>query len=241
MELYLIRHAQSTNNPLADQTLRVEDPRLTDLGWQQARRLADYLAAQRLPAAQADRLAQEGGNEFNQQGYHFTRLLVSPMTRALQTAQALAEALALTPQVWADVFEVGGIYLDYGEPIGEVGLPGRTRSNLQAEFPQAILPDDMRDDGWWRRARETRPESLLRAGRVIERLAAWAGANERVCLVTHGAFSDRLLKAYGQQSLDSVAYFLANTAISRLDVPAAGRVSIRYLNRYVHLPADLLT
>jgi ATP-dependent DNA helicase RecG len=37
--------------------------------------------------------AAREGNEFNQQGYAFTRLLVSPMTRALQTAQVLAEAL----------------------------------------------------------------------------------------------------------------------------------------------------
>ncbi|MBK9229795.1 MAG: histidine phosphatase family protein [Anaerolineae bacterium] len=244
MELYLIRHAQSTNNALPDQTLRVEDPRLTDVGWQQTRRLADYLAAQRLPATEAAHLATNGSNEFNQfnqQGYSFTRLLVSPMTRTLQTAQVLADALGLIPEVWADIFEVGGIYLDYGGPIGEVGLPGRTRTDLQAEFPQAILPDTIGEDGWWWGGRETRPESLLRAGRVMERLAAWAGTDERICMMTHGAFSDRLLKVYGQQALDGVAYFLVNTAISRLDVPAAGRISIRYLNRCAHLTADLLT
>jgi len=234
VELYLIRHAQSTNNALLDQTARVEDPRLTEMGWQQARRLADFLAAQRLPAAR-------DGNEFNQQGYAFTRLLVSPMTRALQTAQVLADALALTPEVWTDTFEVGGIYLDYGAPVGEVGLPGRARADLQAEFPRARLPDDIGAGGWWGRGRETRPESLQRAGRVVERLAAWAEHDERICLVTHGAFSDRLIKIYCQQPLDGAAYFLVNTAISRLDVPPVGRIVVRYLNRCTHLPAAMIT
>lgn len=233
----MIRHAQSTNNALDDQTARTEDPRLTEMGWQQAQRLADYLAAQRLSAAAAAR----DGNEFNQQGYAFTRLLVSPMTRALQTAQVLADALALTPEVWADTFEVGGIYLDYGPPVGEVGLPGRARADLQAEFPRARLSDDIGAEGWWGRNRETRPESLLRAGRVVARLAAWAAHDERVCLVTHGAFSDRLIKAYCQQPLDGVAYFMVNTAISRVDVPPAGRIMVRYLNRCPHLPADMIT
>ena len=237
MELYLIRHAQSTNNALYDQTARTEDPRLTEMGWQQAQRLADYLMAQRLSAAEAAR----GGNEFNQQGYAFTRLLVSPMTRALQTAQVLADALALTPEVWTDTYEVGGIYLDYGASGGEVGLPGRARADLQAEFPHAVLPDDIGADGWWRRDRETRPESLQRAGRVVARLAEMADPDERICLVTHGAFSDRLIKAYCQQPLDGVAYFLVNTAIARLDVPPAGRILIRYLNRCAHLPADMIT
>lgn len=236
MELYLIRHAQSTNNALPDQTARVEDPRLTEMGWQQARRLADFLTAQRLPTA-----AARDGNEFNQHGYAFTRLLVSPMTRALQTAQVLADALALTPEVWADTFEVGGIYLDYGAPTGEVGLPGRARADLQAEFPRARLPDDIGAEGWWGRNRETRPESLLRAVRVVARLAAWADHDERIGLVTHGAFSDRLIKAYCQQPLDGAAYFLVNTAISRLDVPAEGRIVVRYLNRCTHLPADMIT
>ena len=70
---------------------------------------------------------------------------------------------------------------------------------------------------------------------------ALADPDERICLVTHGAFSDRLIKAYCQQPLDGVAYFLVNTAIARLDVPPAGRILIRYLNRCAHLPADMIT
>ena len=122
-----------------------------------------------------------------------------------------------------------------------MGLPGRARADLQAEFPRARLSDDIGAEGWWGRDRETRPESLQRARRVVARLAALANHDECICLVTHGAFSDRLIKAYCQQPLDGVSYFLVNTAISRLDVPPAGRIVVRYLNRCMHLPADMIT
>ena len=45
MELYIIRHAQSSNNALADERERVCDPHLTELGRQQAELLAAHLAA----------------------------------------------------------------------------------------------------------------------------------------------------------------------------------------------------
>ena len=47
MQLYFIRHGQSTNNALWDSTseekVRVEDPELTDIGKKQAQHLAEYI------------------------------------------------------------------------------------------------------------------------------------------------------------------------------------------------------
>ena len=41
MELFIIRHGQSVNNALEDQTKRKKDPALTSTGEQQAQELAD--------------------------------------------------------------------------------------------------------------------------------------------------------------------------------------------------------
>jgi len=60
MDLYLVRHAQSQNNALPER-LRVADPDLTDLGHQQAARLAERVRSLKL-----------------------TRLLTSPFRRALR-------------------------------------------------------------------------------------------------------------------------------------------------------------
>jgi broad specificity phosphatase PhoE len=45
MQLFLIRHGQSTNNALADWTQRVEDPWLTASGVRQAQRVGHHLVA----------------------------------------------------------------------------------------------------------------------------------------------------------------------------------------------------
>ena len=43
MKLYIIRHAQSINNALANQMDRVCDPSLTELGYRQAEIVAQHL------------------------------------------------------------------------------------------------------------------------------------------------------------------------------------------------------
>ena len=45
MQLYIVRHAQSTNNALADIRDRVCDPTLTELGERQAEIVGGHLAA----------------------------------------------------------------------------------------------------------------------------------------------------------------------------------------------------
>lgn len=46
MELYIIRHGQSQNNAIGNDTNRTMDPLLTELGKQQAEKLSEYLVSQ---------------------------------------------------------------------------------------------------------------------------------------------------------------------------------------------------
>ncbi len=79
--LYLVRHAQSMSN--TGEAEIFSDPPLTEVGWEQARRLAQ-------------RLARQG----------IDHLYSSPQRRALQTAQAIAEATGLPVQVEEGLQEV---------------------------------------------------------------------------------------------------------------------------------------
>jgi 2,3-bisphosphoglycerate-dependent phosphoglycerate mutase len=229
MELYLIRHGQSTNNALEDWTRRVEDPLLTECGERQAERVAAHLAAGRhlLSSGRPARRPQ------------LDRLYVSPMIRAMQTAHPIAAALDLAPEVWPDIHEVGGIYLDHGER--KVGYPGRTRGELAARFPRYVLPDEIAEDGWWKRDFEETHQGHARAARVAARLQRLAHEDVRVALVSHGDFLSALLHALGRQEPATGAYFAhRNTGVTHVDLTARG-VVVHYLNRYDHLDEALLT
>ena len=95
MELYLIRHGQSQNNAWGDNEKRVADPTLTEMGHEQAQRVAEHVR-------DADQLGVEPG-----EGYGFDRLFCSAMLRTLQTTAPIAQALGLTPEIWLDWHEEG--------------------------------------------------------------------------------------------------------------------------------------
>mgnify|MGYP003332681062 CR=1 FL=1 len=122
-QLFFIRHGQSTNNALADPTQRVQDPKLTELGQIQAQRVAGYLAAN----------SHLKGSLSNPKVHPLDRLYCSAMVRAVHTATPIGQALDLNPEVYVDLHEIGGIYLDY--PDGRIeSFPGQTRSELSARL-----------------------------------------------------------------------------------------------------------
>ena len=255
MELYIIRHAQSTNNALASQEQRVEDPALTDLGQRQAERLADHLArgCQPLFGAAPEGVRAEG----HLRGYGLTHLYCSPMLRSLQTADYLARALDLKPQVWIEVHEQGGIFLEEGAPGARLilGKPGMTRPEILGRFPNFTLPEAITERGWWNRGFEEWAACHARAAEVAEELRARAasGAGQRVAIVSHGGFIDALLKALlhsrtpqgsnghsGPPPGDPGIFFLHyNAAIDFIAIREDGHVRVVYLNRIEHLPPDL--
>ncbi len=241
MELYIIRHAQSVNNALTDQRDRVKDPALTELGEKQAEIVAKHLIDGINPEYVKGSSPEATGSQ-NRRGYGLTRLYCSAMYRALQTAQPIGEALGLRPEVWVDIHEHGGIFLDHGEPEGPVGYPGKSRSEILAEFPNYQLPDTVTEEGWWWGGYEEWPMCHGRAIKVARQLHRWAEGEERIGMVSHGGFIDALLKALFNHLPDPRLFFYHyNTAITRIDFRHDGRLGIRCLNRIDHLPAELIS
>ena len=238
MELYIIRHGQSTNNALADPQNRVCDPPLTELGQRQAGIVAQHLAT-------GTRLAPwewkaDNGSEY---GYGIRRLYCSPMWRALQTAQHIGRALDLTPEVWVDIHERGGMFLDHGEAGGIVGYPGKTRSEILAEFPNCVLPEGITEQGWWHQEGEEDVSAFYgRAAKVAIELCQWAANGERIAMVSHGGFINALLKVLFNQLPDhGIYYHQLNTAISCLCFRSDGHLDVEYINRMSHLPLELVS
>ena len=236
MQLYIIRHAQSYNNALTDWTERVSDPPLTELGERQAARLAEYLASTPDEAEQPG----SGAPYVNRTGFRFTRLFTSAMRRSLQTAVPIGQAIGLQPEVWVDIHETGGVFLDYHEGRG---LPGLKRAEMAAQFPTIRLTPEVTEEGWWNRERETEEEWLERAGRVAAELQErYAATDERLGLVTHGGFAAMLLYALIRHTKPrNVILSHLNTAITRLDFDRNGMIVMQYFNRVEHLPSALLT
>jgi 2,3-bisphosphoglycerate-dependent phosphoglycerate mutase len=243
MRFYFIRHAQSANNLLWERTGssqgRSHDPQITDLGRQQAARLAEFLT----------RPGFEGvSRPFDEQdiaGFSITHLYTSLMQRAVETANIVAEALDLPLYAWEDLHESGGIYLD-DETTGEpVGLPGMGRSHFQSHFPRLVLPDSVTDDGWWNRPYEALEQRPLRARRVLnDLLTRHGGTEDSVAIISHGGFYNRFLTAllnlqpYLQEN--SYWFVLNNVAITRIDF-GPEEVRLIYMNRLGFLPPDMIT
>lgn len=239
MELYIIRHAQSYNNALANIQERVADPPLTELGHRQAAKLADYLA--RGVNVELARANVEMADLTTMRGFGITKLYCSAMYRSLQTTQPVAQALGLQPEVWLDIHEYGGIYLRENDQI--VGYPGKTRGEILEEFPDYVLPDEVTDEGWWHGRPEDWPLCHARAIRTAHQLRKWAELTERVAIVSHGGFIDVLLKALlSQLPTRKVFFHHYNTAISRVDfAPEGESLDVLYLNRVDHLSLDMVS
>ncbi|MGD2079392.1 MAG: phosphoglycerate mutase family protein, partial [Chloroflexota bacterium] len=141
MRLYIIRHAQSTNNALwADtgtSTGRSSDPVLSEAGQQQARHLAEMLA-QVDPEAQTD-----PWDIADQRGFAISHLYTSLMQRAVLTATAVAQTLELPLVGWPDLHEVGGIFEEGPEEGQRIGLPGPNRAFFEENYPHLRLPEAM--------------------------------------------------------------------------------------------------
>lgn len=238
MELYIIRHGQSANNAMAEGGRRVCDPPLTDIGEAQADRLARYLAAY----GDGVQEVHAAGAQQNCAGFEFDRIFSSPMLRAMQTAAPVGRALGVRPEIWIDIHEEGGIWLDEGDGRGEVGYPGLTRTEIAARFPEFAVPETITEEGWWNRPPEIMTEWSARARRVASELyERFTDSGDRIALVCHGGFANDLLHAVFAGIPDGVYFASPNTAISRLDFNGAGRVQVRYLGRVAHLTPELTT
>ncbi|MCB9436956.1 MAG: histidine phosphatase family protein [Anaerolineales bacterium] len=239
MRLYLIRHGQSFNNARPSEDIpRHPDAPLTAIGQQQAETLAAYVKSQPdpFPIIDPEQVAWE------QEGFGIQHLIASPMQRALQTVLPISQALGLPITVWDNLYEYGGIYLETEE--GVKGYSGLSRQAMLDLVPHAMLPDSISEDGWWNRPMETRDECFARGAVVAQRLREFAAEHPDLCvgLVAHQYFLWRVMM--GLLCLptdDSVLFGLYNSAFSRLDFGEDGRIRVRYVNRYDHLPRSMIT
>ena len=217
------------------------DPPITELGERQSEILAQHLATgstqDLVPGA-----APGSARALERKGYGITSLYCSPMLRSLQTAHPIKEALGLIPQVWIDIHERGGMYLEHGEDRGTVGYPGMTRSEILAKYPDYQLPPGITEEGWWNRDREDSPTAGGRAIRVAEDLVAMSGTEDRVAIISHGTFIDILFKALlDQLPGNHICYRHNNTGISRISIRKGGTTEVLSLNRLDHLPSVMVS
>ena len=229
MHLYLVRHGQSLNNTLPDGQGRVADPPLTESGERQA-----PLVAQHLANGSAKDPYCDGGPTA---GFGITRLFTSAHLRCLQTSAPIAEALDMDPEVWVDVHEECGIWMD-----GQATMPGMTRSEIAEQFPRVLIPDEIGEAGWWNRPRETEAEWVARADRVADQLwEQYADTDERLAIVAHGGFIKDLVSALiAGGPLSRALISCRNTSITSFSF-SGGELVVGYLNRIDHLPPELVT
>lgn len=144
--MILLRHGQSEFNLQFSVTRRdpgIVDPRLTELGHAQA--------------AEAARTLADQGIE---------RIITSPYTRALQTADPVARALRVPVTVDPIVRERFGFACDIGSP----------RADLERAWPQHDFAPV--EQVWWPNQDESEASIVARAARFRSILAArhdWAG------------------------------------------------------------------
>jgi broad specificity phosphatase PhoE len=153
--MILLRHGQSEFNLRFTATRRdpgIEDARLTEYGHHQAETAAQKLASEKI-----------------------SRIIASPYTRALQTAEPLARRLGLTVEIHPVVRERYGLPCDIGTP----------RSRLASAWPAHDFSHI--DEKWWPDEHETPAEVTGRA-KTFRRLMNEAADWRETLVVSHWGF-----------------------------------------------------
>lgn len=248
MQLYLIRHGQSTNNVSWERgdydSGRVSDPGLTDLGKIQAETLGRFIASTMHKKERKLTVGQDR-HEVN-----INQLYCSLMIRAIQTGSAISEATGLPLIGLKDVHEIGGIYLD--QKIGDVIQTsleyGVNPAWLQKNHPGLQLDQEINEAGWWKGGKEPDHEPLERARRVLDYLLErHSKKTDRVGIVTHGGFFNSMVRVILNIQSDEpdnrkipLWVQFCNCGISRFDFNR-GRVEFVYHNRTDFFDEDLIS
>jgi probable phosphoglycerate mutase len=193
VELLLVRHALPVRRELE---VGIADPELSADGLRQAEHLADYLGAEQLDAVYA-----------------------SPLRRARQTAQPVAERFGLDVQIEDAVAEWDRHSNEY-VPIEELKAAGDPRW-------QAMLR------GEWT-VHDESPEQF--AARVVDAVEQMIGAHRggRIAVVCHGGVINTYLAHV--LGLTGQSWFYPNyTSIHRVAAAGSGERSIVTVNETAHL------
>ncbi|MEZ5097991.1 MAG: histidine phosphatase family protein [Nocardioides sp.] len=223
MRFVLIRHGQSVNNLIFEQTGgelgRHPDPLLTELGHTQAQLLAAHVSGGGLP-------------------WPVTAVYTSLMARAIQTAAPLAEGLGLPLHAHAELFECGGPYQQADDVT--VAHPGSDPTELRALSDRLVLPELAEGPGWWAGPFEDQEHAYVeRARRVVDDMRTAHQDADVVALVTHGWFTQYLLRELLGIPTMRGWVEVSNTGISLLrdeEGRWAGTTTAVRLNWLPHLP-----
>jgi broad specificity phosphatase PhoE len=153
--MFLLRHGQSYFNLLFSKTRvdpGIEDPHLTPFGAEQAAAAARELACKTL-----------------------TRIIISPYTRALQTAEPILAIHGVPADIMQVVRERSFFVCDVGSPPDL--LANRFPQHSFAHLPQR----------WWHEGIETADETIARANEFRALMAA-RNDSATTLLVSHWAF-----------------------------------------------------
>lgn len=262
MQLYIIRHAQSENNALWARTGssdgRLSDPDLTEIGHEQARAVAKFLASSVLDE-KPDRW-----DSHNLTGFNLTHLYCSYMLRAVKTGTYISKAVGLPLVAWQIIHEWGGIYDRETKTNEEVPLAGLGKAYFTQNFPDFVLEETLEEEGWWNfRPYELPADTLKRGAIFLNELLERHSEDDRVGIVTHGGFADSMFKvlighwpvySHFDESFDAdtiptelltnapheMWFRLNNVSISRIDI-FKERYVVVYWNRVDFLPPELVT
>jgi probable phosphoglycerate mutase len=195
MELLLIRHALPIRIEGEEGT--AADPELAELGHAQAKALADYLGGERIDV-----------------------LYTSPLRRALQTAEPVAQRLDLKVIIDEELAEFDR-HSHFYIPIEEL----------------RELKDERWDDlveGRWGADGEVDPNTFKAVVvEAVERVIA-AHSGQTVAIVCHGG----VINAYYAHLLDldfPMFFEPAYTSISRVLASSAGQRQVKSINEHAHV------
>ncbi|GIV66623.1 MAG: histidine phosphatase family protein [Chloroflexota bacterium] len=232
MHILYIRHAQSTNNLLWDQTGssdgRSSDPTLSELGVKQSIALCNHFEHY---------LTLGSGNQPPNLDHIF--LYSSLMWRSLQTAQPIADKYNLPILGVRDLHEVGGVYLKDPETELNIGLPGKKPDELKMAYPRLHFVQELNVQGWYNASYELDDQAHQRAKRLVKWLMAQHQyTNHIVVLVSHGAFFNYFMtELLGITPPYRSWFVMNNTGVTRIEVEE-DQIYILYTNSIIHLPAD---
>ncbi|MBE9228679.1 histidine phosphatase family protein [Phormidium sp. LEGE 05292] len=240
MQLYFIRHAESTNNynrrVTGSSKGRSDDPELTATGQEQAQLLAQFLRNNYSSIPVLERDFQ------NARGFNFTHLYSSLMIRSVITGTFISQAINLPLKAWVDIHECRGPYFRDDQTDEPIATEGKNRAYFTANHPELILPDYLGEKGWWNRPVEETEQWFVRAKMVFQELIEKHGnSNDRVAIVSHGGFYNCFLATVlNFPPGHCYSFILNNAALSRIDFDN-GKVRLCYLNRVDFLPKHLIT
>ena len=246
MRLYLIRHAESANNAVYgtgnQHSGHSPDPEITDPGRRQGQLLGQHFAMS------DNEPRQHPYDKSSEIHYGLTHLYCSLMSRSLLTAQYIADACGLNMVARPDIFEYQGIY-EFDDNGQEMGAEGPGRSYFEKRFPNAHLPEDLTEKGWWNRPVESESEFLIRVESSLNEIQMLHGhTDHNVAMVVHGDYIDQCINhIMGVERIPEnynnawvANWVFHNTSISRIDIVNDSK-NVVYLNRIDHLPGDLVT